>query len=108
MTHPVDVVWRAFELRPKGSPPMPAEYRAKIEAGRPRLHAITREHYGVEMHQGPFGIDSRPALIGAKFAEAQGRGPAYHRGVMQAYWVLGRDISDIGVLAEIAAAGRAR
>ena len=83
---------------------MPAEYRAKIEAGRPRLHAIAREHYGVEMHQGPFGIDSRPALIGAKFAEAQGRGPAYHRGAMQAYWLLGRDISDTDVLAEIAVA----
>jgi predicted DsbA family dithiol-disulfide isomerase len=103
-THPVDVVWRSFELRPQGSPPIPAEYRAKIEEGRPRLHAVAREQYGVEMNQGPFGIDSRPALIGAKFAEAEGHGPAYHRAVMDAYWVAGRDIGDVEVLVELAVA----
>lgn len=103
-THPVDVVWRSFELRPKGSPPISAEYRARIEAGRPRLQAIAREQYGVELNQGPFGINSRPALVGAKYAEAQGHGPAYHRAVMHAYWVEARDIGDRQVLADIAEA----
>ena len=103
-THPVDVVWRAFELRPKGSPPISPEYRARIDAGRPRLYAVAREQYGLEMNQGPFGIDSRPALTGAKYAEAQGHGPAYHRGVMAAYWLEARDIGDPQVLADIAEA----
>jgi predicted DsbA family dithiol-disulfide isomerase len=101
-SHGVDVNWRSFELRPAGSPPMSPEYRAKIEANRPRLNAIASEQYELELNQGPFGINSRPALVGAKWAEAQGHGPAYHRAVMQAYWQAGQDISDMEVLAAIA------
>ncbi len=64
---------------------------------------VARERYNRELNPGPFGIDSRPALIGAKFAEQQGAGPAYHDGVMRAYWQQARNISDRAVLAEIAA-----
>jgi predicted DsbA family dithiol-disulfide isomerase len=101
-SHDVEVIWRAFELRPKGSPPMPPEYRARIQAGRPRLMAIAREHYGLELQQGPFGIDSRPALIGAKYAESQGAGVTYHWAVFRAYWQEAQDIGDPAVLAQIA------
>ena len=96
--------WRSFELRPAGAPPIPPEYRARIEASRPQLMQVARERYNRELNPGPFGIDSRPALIGAKFAEQSGAGPAYHDGVMRAYWQAARDISDRTVLAEIAAA----
>ncbi len=96
--------WRAFELRPAGGPPVPPEYRARIEAFRPQLLQVARERYTRELNQGPWGIDSRPALVGAKFAEAHGAGPAYHDGVMRAYWQQARDISDRVVLAEVAAA----
>jgi predicted DsbA family dithiol-disulfide isomerase len=48
-------------------------------------------------------IDSRPALIGAKFAEEQGVGHAYHRAVMRAYWLEARDISQRTVLTELVA-----
>lgn len=71
-------------------------------AGRPRLYAIAREQYGLELNQGPWGINSRPALIGAKFAEAQGVGPAYHDAVMRAYWLEAKSIADLDVLAELA------
>ncbi len=105
----LEIHWRSFELRPAGGPPVPPEYRARIEASRPQLMQVARERYNRELHPGPFGIDSRPALIGAKFAEQQGVGPAYHDGVMRAYWQQARDISDRAVLAEIAAvAGLAR
>lgn len=103
-TPALDIHWRSFELRPAGAPPIPPEYRARIEASRPQLMQVARERYNRELNPGPFGIDSRPALIGAKFAEQQGAGPAYHDGVMRAYWQAARDISDRAVLAEIAAA----
>jgi predicted DsbA family dithiol-disulfide isomerase len=81
---------------------MPPEYRARIEQGRPRLHHIARENYGVEMNPGPFGIDSRPALIGAKYAEANGHGSAYHDRIMRAYWDEAKDIGNQAVLAALA------
>lgn len=101
-SHGVTVQWHSFELRPKEAPPLPPEYKEKIMAGRPRLYAIARESYGLELNQGPWGINSRPALIGAKYAEAQGVGPAYHDAVMRAYWLDAKSIEDREVLAAIA------
>ncbi len=103
-SHQVTVQWRSFELRPPGSPPLPPEYRARIEAARPRLVAMAREQYGLEINVGPFGINSRPALIGAKFAEANGRGDAYHQAVFRAYWQESQDIGQREILAQVAAA----
>jgi predicted DsbA family dithiol-disulfide isomerase len=103
-SHPVEVTWRAFELRPKGSPPMPAEYRAKIEASRPRLYAVAQEQYGLTMNPGPFGRDTRPALAAAKVAEAAGVGKAFHAAVMRAYWQEARDIEAVETLADLAEA----
>lgn len=71
---------------------------------RPRFEQMARERYGIVIHSGPFGIDSRPALIGAKYAEAQGVGDAYHDAVFRAYWTEARSIEDLNVLLEIAAA----
>lgn len=98
------MTWRSFELRPKGSPPIPPEYLERIMAGRPRLYAIAKEQYGLELNQGPFGIDSRPALMGAKYAEAQGHGPAYHEGILRAYWHEAQNIGETDVLVAIAEA----
>jgi predicted DsbA family dithiol-disulfide isomerase len=82
---------------------MPEEYKARIMAGRPRLDAIAREQYGLELNQGPFGISSRLALIGAKVAESEGHGPAYHAALMRAYWLDARNIGQPDVLADVAA-----
>jgi predicted DsbA family dithiol-disulfide isomerase len=100
-THNVELNWHSFELRPKGGPPIPPEYRAKIEASRPQLYATAREQYGVEMNPGPFGLDSRPALIAVKYAEEMGKGNAFHEAVLNAYWLEARDIEDRTVLREI-------
>lgn len=100
--YPIDVVWRSFELRPVGSPPISEAYRQRILEARPRFEAAMREEVGVTIKTGPFGINSRPALIGAKVAEEIGAGEAYHDRVFKAYWQDGRDISDVAVLVEIA------
>ena len=81
---------------------MPAEYRQRIEQMRPQLEQTARERYNLILNAGPFGINSRPALIGAKFAEAQGVGEAYHDAVFRAYWQEARDIGETAVLTEIA------
>lgn len=101
-TYAVEVVWHAYELRPPGSPPIPPEYLARIKAAEPRLIQIAREHYGLEFNRGPMGIQSRSALLGAKYAEAQGKGALYHEAVFRAYWQRVSDIGDVDVLSEIA------
>jgi len=103
-SHGVTIDWRSFELRPREAPPLDPAYKEKIMAGRPRLYAIAKEQYGLDLNQGPWGIDSRPALIGAKYAEAQGMGPAYHDGVLHAYWHEAKNIAESEVLVAIAEA----
>jgi predicted DsbA family dithiol-disulfide isomerase len=98
----VDIHWRSFELRPAGSPPITPQRRAQIEASRPMFEKRAREQYGLEVHAGPFGIDSRPALIADKYAESQGKGKAFHDAVMDAYWQHARSIDDKNILKEIA------
>jgi predicted DsbA family dithiol-disulfide isomerase len=63
---------------------------------------MAREQYGIELNQGPFGIDSRPALIGEQYAMTQGRGDAYHDAVADAYWLQAQSIEDRELLADIA------
>jgi predicted DsbA family dithiol-disulfide isomerase len=98
----VDVQWHSFELRPAGTPPLSEEYRASIAAKRHYFHQAAQEQYGVMINEGPFGIDSRPALVGAKYAEAQGVGEAYHEAVFRSYWQEAKSIEEIDVLADIA------
>lgn len=82
---------------------MPPEFRRRIEAATPALYAAAREQYGLELNRGPLGANSRPALVGAKYAEEQGVGPAYHDAVFRAYWQRAADIGDRELLADIAA-----
>jgi predicted DsbA family dithiol-disulfide isomerase len=100
--HDVEVIWHSYELRPIGSPPIPAEYLARIKATEPRLIKTAREQYNVELNRGPMGIHSRAALIGAKYAEAVGKDSQYHDAVFRAYWQRANNIDDVDVLAEIA------
>ena len=61
-----------------------------------------REQYGLDINAGPFGIDSRPALITEKYAGSQGKEDAFHKAVMHAYWQQARSIDDPKVLKELA------
>ena len=97
----VEIHWRSYELRPKGSPPIPEHYRQRIEANRPRMKAMAREQYGLEINQGQFGIDSRPSLILEKYAEEKGKGHEYHDAINRAYWQEAKSIEDESVLKEI-------
>lgn len=99
----IAVHWRSYELRPEGSPPLPAEYVEHIQTrARPRLNAVAWEQYGIEINAGPFGINSRLAHIGAKYAEMQGKSDMYHMAVFRAYWQRAMAIDDRQALAAIA------
>ncbi len=101
-SYDVTIQWRSYELRPASAPPISPEYRARILASRPQMIAMARERYGLEINHGPFGINSRPSLVGAKFAEAQGKGEAYHEGIFHAYWQDAKNIAEVDVLAGVA------
>jgi len=101
-THPVDVVWRSYELRPAGSPPIPEAYMERIRQTRPQFETMAREQYGLEINSGPFGIESRTALIASKFAERHHKGNEFHDSVFRAYWQQGLDISEPTVLTNLA------
>ena len=76
---------------------LPPAYRAQIESGLARLSA----QVGLELHHHRRLINSRPALQAAEFARAAGLFDAMHRALFEAYWLKGRDVSDLGVLREI-------
>jgi predicted DsbA family dithiol-disulfide isomerase len=98
----VTISWRSFELRSANAPPIPEWYKQRIIAARPQFETMARERYDLEINSGPFGIDSRSALIGAKFAKAQGKGRVYHNLAFRSYWQEALDISKTDVLLEIA------
>lgn len=102
-SHDVEVHWRSYELRPAGSPPMDPQYMEYIEAvSRPRFNAMMQELHGITPNPGPFGILTRAALIVDKYAEAHGKGAAFHDAAFRAYWQEARDISDHAVLRDLA------
>jgi predicted DsbA family dithiol-disulfide isomerase len=81
---------------------LPPEYAAAIQAKRPHFEAVARQTYGLEINAGPFGISSRPALVGSKYAQTMDVSEAYHAAVLKAYWQEARSIDQTGVLAGIA------
>jgi predicted DsbA family dithiol-disulfide isomerase len=100
----VDIFWRAFLLRPPGSPPLTERERAQIELKRPVMEEVARRDYGLQINVGPFGIDPLAALIGEKYVEAQGLDKAdlYHYKVSKAYWQDAQSIDDLSVLEKLA------
>ncbi len=109
-TRVVKVEFRAYELRPEGTPPLPpeveAQYRQRVAAGWPRVQQIARERFGLDLKRmdDPRPHPTRRAHIGAKYAAAHGQADAYHRAVFRAHWQELRDISSLETLAEIARA----
>ncbi len=98
--------WHAFELRPggkfPGTPEQEAGYRAAISQRHEHMRAYAREHFGMDMGEGPWMVNSRPALEGMFFARAHGKEEPYHRACFAAHWQEGRRLDDMDTLVEIA------
>lgn len=105
-TREVAVEWRAFELRPEGRFPGPPEqemhYRDFIRQKHAEMEAYARQQFGLEIREGPWGVNSRPAHEGSWFARAQGKLEEYNRACFAAHWQAGKRLDDLETLAEVA------
>ncbi len=106
-THGIAIDWRAYELLPggkfPGGPEQAAKFRTMIDAKQNDMFATARERFGLEMRAGAFGVDSRPALEGSKFARRHALEAEYVRACFTAHWQDGLRLDDPAVLGEIAA-----
>ena len=106
-TEEIEITWKSYELRPKDAPPLPEvtekAYRERIAAGWPQVQQIAQERFGVELKSHRWGVKSRYALEGAKFAEEKGLGDAYHEAMFKAHFVEDRDFGDLDTLGDLAA-----
>jgi predicted DsbA family dithiol-disulfide isomerase len=106
-TEAIEISWKSYELRPKDMPPLPEAvekaYRERIAAAWPQTRQIAQERFGVEMISHRWGVKSRYALEGAKFAEEKGLGDAYHEAMFRAHFVADRDFGDLETLGDLAA-----
>jgi predicted DsbA family dithiol-disulfide isomerase len=98
----LEIHWRAFMLRPPGSPPQSAGTRAMVEQEHAHVKEKIQAEFGFELHPGPIGISTYAAHLATKYAAAQGKGDAFHAAVMNAYWREGQSIDDQELLKQIA------
>lgn len=102
----IDIEWKSFELRPLNTPAMPPAqeqaYKQRIAAAWPRTRRTAEENFGVEMIHHRWGVKSRLAHEGAKFAEEKGLGEAYHEAMFKAHFIEDRDFGDPEILTDLA------
>ncbi|HRV91422.1 MAG TPA: DsbA family protein [Anaerolineae bacterium] len=102
----IDIQWKSYELRPLNAPPLPPvqeeDYKQRIAAAWPRTRQTAQVNFGVEMIYHRWGVKSRLAHEGAKFAEEKGLGEAYHAAMYKAHFIEDRDFGDLEILADIA------
>jgi predicted DsbA family dithiol-disulfide isomerase len=97
----VELVWKAFELRPD---PVPSrdpggEYLTRV--WRDSVYPLA-EQLGVTMRLPPIQPRSRRAHEAAKWAQTQDQFDAYNEALFRAFFERGEDISGIDVLRKLA------
>jgi predicted DsbA family dithiol-disulfide isomerase len=97
----VEVIWRAFELRPEPAPMIDpkSEY---LRRGWSDSVAPLAERLGVTMRFPPVKPRTRLTHEAAHWARAQGRFKDYHDEVFRAFFERGEDIGDVDVLIALA------
>jgi len=99
----VELVWKAFELRPDPAPSRdPAgEYLTRV--WRDSVYPLA-EQLGVTMRLPPIQPRSRRAHEAAKWAQTRDQFDAYNEALFRAFFERGEDISEIDVLEKLARA----
>lgn len=94
----IEIIWRAYELRPEGTPPADRSY---IENSFKNHVAPMAKELGVEMYLPTVQPRTRLAHEAAAFGRQQGRGAEISDALFKAHWVHGRDIGQIEVLCDL-------
>jgi predicted DsbA family dithiol-disulfide isomerase len=103
----IDVEWRPFELHPEIPPEGIARGERPSSPQRVAMYEQIRslaEDAGLPFERAARVPNSHRALEAAEFARNQGAFDSYHHALFDAYFGHGRDIGDLDVLADVAAA----
>lgn len=97
----VELIWRAFELRPEPAPMIDpkSDYLRRVWSDSV---APLAERLGVTMRFPPVKPRTRLAHEAAHCARAQGRFEDYHNEIFRAFFERGEDIGDVHVLIALA------
>lgn len=98
----VEVEWRAFELRPEPIPTLDPNGEYLHNAWNSAVYPLAQQR-GMRLRLPPVQPRSRRALELAEFARHQGKYDETHRALFRAFFEDGKDLNDLGVLADIAA-----
>jgi predicted DsbA family dithiol-disulfide isomerase len=97
----VEIVWRAFELRPEPVPALDPQGDYLQRVWRASVYPLA-ENLGVPMKLPPIQPRTRLAHAAAHWARSLGRFDDYHREIFRAFFERGEDIGDVTVLAALA------
>jgi predicted DsbA family dithiol-disulfide isomerase len=97
----VELIWRAYELRPDPVPMIDPNSEYLRRAWRDSVAPLA-ERLGVTMRFPPVKPRTRKAHEAAHWARAQGRFDDYHDEIFRTFFERGEDIGDAVVLIELA------
>jgi predicted DsbA family dithiol-disulfide isomerase len=97
----VEVIWRAFELRPEPVPVLDPKGDYLKNAWENSVYPLA-ERLGVKMVLPPLQPRSRLAHEAAHWARSQGHFDEYHAEIFRAFFERGENIGDIEVLVTLA------
>jgi len=97
----VNVNWQAFELRPEPVPTLDPDGEYLNRVWNASVYPMASER-GMNLKLPPVQPRSRRAFELTEFARDKGRFDETHRALFKAFFEEGKDISDLGVLGEIA------
>jgi len=97
----VEIIWRAFELRPEPVPMIDPNSDYLRRAWSDSVAPLA-ERLGVTMRFPPVKPRTRLTHEAAHWARAQGRFEDYHKEIFRAFFERGEDIGDVDVLIALA------
>lgn len=97
----VEIIWRAFELRPDPVPARDPQGEYLQKAWKNSVYPLA-EGFGITMKLPPIQPRSRLAHEAAHWARSKGRFDDYHQAIFRAFFERGEDIGAIAVLTSLA------